>query len=117
MKYSLYASILAHTPSYSEINCLPEPNHEETVPFQKPTLGYQTLLQIHILHLDAPEPKSTNLSLLFEQIQEPVLNHLKHTEKPNFSSIQILSLIHLGSNHELATKPFNKGSIKSLMHT
>ena len=31
----------SHTPYYSQISCLPALNHEEKVPFQKSTLGYQ----------------------------------------------------------------------------
>ena len=114
--YSLYVSTLAHAPCYSEIRCLSEPNHEEIVLIQKPTLGYQTHLQLNILHLDAPEPNSTNLGLLYAQIQEPVPNHLKQTERPNLPSIQISSLPYLGSKHKLATKPFNNDIIKSFMH-
>ena len=89
----------SNTKSYSEINCLPDPNHEETVPFQKPTLAQQTPLIIQTPHLDLPEQDSTNLTqnssklttvssssiykntkinqLFFEKIQEPVPNHLQ----------------------------------------
>ena len=61
----------SHISSYSEINSLFNPNHEETVSFHKTTLQYETLFLLPFLHLDPPEPNSINTVLLFEQIQEP----------------------------------------------
>lgn len=46
------------------------------LPFQNPTLGFQTPLLLQTLPLDQPEPNSTNSVLLFEEIREPLLNHL-----------------------------------------
>ena len=50
-------------------------------------------------------------------MQEPVPNHLQPAVRPILSSIQILARIHLGSNHNLATKPFIKGRDICLIHT
>ena len=47
--------------------------------------------------------KSSNLALLSQQIQEPLLNHLEHTVYPPL--IHILVLVNLGSMRDGARKP------------
>ena len=74
----------SNTKSYSEINCLPDPNHEETVPFQKQTLAQQTPLIIQTPHLDLPEPDSTNLTQNSSKLQPSL--PVQSTKTPNSTS-------------------------------
>ena len=53
-------------------------------------------------YLDSPEPNSSNLALHFE-----IEGAIQHVIRPKPSSIQILTLTHLGFNHNLVTKLFN----------
>ena len=60
--------------------------------------------------------------LLFEQIIkqvfEKLFNHIPHAVRPNLSSVQIIALTHLGSNHDGVSKLFiRKARDICLMHT
>ena len=106
---------------------MPDKNDKEKVPFQKPTLGYQAPFTRNLpprLSSTKPSQLNTKLSqtlnqliqlnqlkhkvnqLLFEQIQEGVSNHLQHAVRLNLSSIQIISLRHLGYNYALPPSVF-----------
>ena len=61
------------------------------------------------------QPNSQLTQLLFEEIQEPVFDHIQHGVRPNLSSIQILALTNLGSNRDIANKPFKIGRDICLM--
>ena len=55
--------------------------------------------------------------LLLDQIIKKIFNHIRHGARPNLSSIQILALTHLDSNHDGVTKLFvSKGRHICLTH-
>ena len=106
---------------------MPDTNDKEKVPFQKPTLGYQApftrnppprLSSAKLSQLNTKLSQTLNQliqlnqlkhkvnQLLFEQIQEGVSNHLQHVVRLNLSSIQIISLRHLGYNYALPPSVF-----------
>ena len=63
------------------------------------------------------ESNSTNLSLFVEQIQGSLPDHTQDTKRPSLTSQQRFTLTKLGSNPDLVTKPFDKGSGICLMDT
>ena len=106
---------------------MPDTNDKEKVPFQKPTRGYQApftrnppprLSSAKLSQLNTKLSQTLNQliqlnqlkhkvnQLLFEQIQEGVSNHLQHAVRLNLSSIQIISLRHLGYNYALPPSVF-----------
>ena len=64
-----------------------------------------------------PEPNSANLTLFPEQIKNHLPNLPQHVTRPNLTSEQRPFLKKLGSNPDLAIKPFGKGYGICLMDT
>ena len=64
-----------------------------------------------------PEPNSANLSFFLEQIQGSLSNHSRDNTKPKLTSQQRSTLPKHGSNADLVSKPFDKGSGIWLMDT
>ena len=75
--------------------------NRRAIPFYKQNLSIQNV-PLQTFYLDSPEPNSSNLALHFE-----IEGAIQHVARPKPSSIQILTLTHLGSNHNLVTKLFN----------